>query len=74
MFYIYSKDGCNFCEKAKDILTERGLKYEVYNISENPAYKEELLEKVPDAKTVPQIFENDIYIGGYTDLRKRIQW
>jgi glutaredoxin len=32
--------------------------------------REQLLELVPDAKTVPQIFYYDTYIGGYTELSK----
>ena len=32
--------------------------------------KDDLLKVVPNAKTVPQIFVEDEYIGGYTELMK----
>ena len=32
--------------------------------------KEELLEEVPNARTVPQIFLNGEHVGGYTELQK----
>ena len=32
--------------------------------------KDDLLKVVPNAKTVPQIFIEDEYIGGYTELMK----
>ena len=43
------------------------MEYEERDVSLAP-YKQELLLRVPDARTVPQIFINDIHIGGYTDL------
>jgi glutaredoxin len=64
---IYSKADCTYCEKAKSLLTTLNLAYEEKNVSE-PDTKRELLLRVPDAKTVPQIFINGVYIGGYTEL------
>jgi glutaredoxin len=64
---IYTKDSCSFCEKAKSLLTDLNLEYEERNIA-NPEIKRELLLRVPNARTVPQIFINGVYIGGYTDL------
>ena len=34
--------------------------------------KEQLLEAVPNARTVPQIFLGEEYVGGFTDLRAKI--
>jgi glutaredoxin 3 len=64
---VYSKDSCSFCVKAKELLTEYNYEYKEKNIS-NPDIRQELLTRVPDAKTVPQIFIETKYIGGYTEL------
>jgi glutaredoxin len=37
------------------------------------ATKERLLTEVPHARTVPQIFYNETYIGGYNELHERIR-
>jgi len=80
---IYSKDICPFCVKAKNLLAIKGISYDEYIISSgvneaelgpNQYYAtlEELLEKVPTARSVPQIWLNDgsksTYIGGFTEL------
>lgn len=66
---IWSKDNCSFCTKAKRLLDSKGIKYEERKIGEQWT-REQLLEAVPDARTVPQIFLNDSYIGGYNELCK----
>ena len=69
---IYSKDGCRFCVAAKNLLEQKGISYVEYNMSSQPDKKTELLEAaalenvVP--RTVPQIWLNNKYIGGYDKL------
>jgi|SaaInlV_125m_DNA_1040241.scaffolds.fasta_scaffold350733_1 glutaredoxin 3 len=69
---IYSKDGCGFCVAAKNLLDQKGISYVEYNISTQPDKRTELLEAasrenvVP--RTVPQIWLNNKYIGGYDKL------
>ena len=45
------------------------IKYEERKIGKDWT-REQLLESVPSAKTVPQIFLDGNYIGGFTELRK----
>lgn len=66
---IWSKDNCPYCVKAKSLLQLKGVQYEERNVSTNWT-KEQLLEAVPTARTVPQIFIDDEYVGGYTELEK----
>lgn len=66
---IWSKDNCPYCVKAKRMLDSKGIRYEERNIS-NGWSKEQLLESVPNAKTVPQIFLHGNYIGGADALEK----
>lgn len=68
---IWSKDQCAFCEQAKILLESRGIEYEVRNISKDWT-REQLLEAVPAARSVPQIFLDEEYVGGFDQLRKKL--
>jgi glutaredoxin 3 len=69
---VWSKDACPFCVQAKALLEARGIEYEERNISKNWT-REQLLEAVPDARTLPQIFLDEQHVGGFTELRKHLQ-
>ena len=69
---IWSKYNCPYCDQAKALLTQRGIKYEERKIGDGYT-REELLEAVPIARTVPQIFINNQLIGGFTELRRHIE-
>ena len=64
---IYSKYHCPYCDRSKSLLSMKGIVYEERKIGDGYT-KEELLEAVPNARTVPQIFIDDKLIGGYTEL------
>jgi|TARA_R100000030_G_C3170406_1_gene103129 glutaredoxin len=64
---IYSKNQCPYCDKAKFALKNEPF-LEVKNISENPEFFTELMEKNPNARTMPQIYKDDQLIGGYDNL------
>lgn len=68
---IWSKYHCTFCEQAKQLLAQRGISYEEKKIGDGYT-KEELLEAVPTARTVPQIFLDGEYIGGFTELKEKL--
>ena len=53
---------------AKNLLEQKGIAYEEKNIG-NGYTREQLLEAVPTAKTVPQIFIDGKYIGTYEHLK-----
>lgn len=65
---VWSMNGCPYCDKAKELLDNSGIDYEERNIMSEEWSKEQLLEAVPGARTVPQIFLNNKYIGGYNEL------
>jgi glutaredoxin len=68
---VWSKDNCTYCEQAKALLTEKGFAYEEKKIGKGYT-KEQLLEAVPTARTVPQIFINNNLVGGFTQLQTYI--
>jgi glutaredoxin len=69
---VWSKDNCTFCDQAKALLKQRNIAYEEKKIGHGYT-REDLLEAVPTARTVPQIFVNNNHIGGFTELRKYIE-
>jgi glutaredoxin 3 len=69
---VWSKDACPFCVQAKALLEARGIEFEERNVSKDWT-REQLLEAVPNARTLPQIFLDDQHIGGFTDLRAHLR-
>lgn len=69
---VWSRDACPFCDQAKALLTHRGIVYEERRIGAGYT-REQLLEAVPSARTVPQIFLDDAHIGGFTELKRHLQ-
>jgi len=69
---VWSKDSCPFCVQAKALLESKGIEFEERNVSQEWT-REQLLEAVPTARTLPQIFLNDKLIGGFTELRRHLQ-
>jgi glutaredoxin len=69
---VWSKDACPFCDQAKALLTQRGIVYEERRIGADYT-REQLLEAVPTARTVPQIFLDNTHIGGFTELKQHLQ-
>ena len=67
---VWSKDGCTHCDQAKNLLKSKGINYEERNIMGDTWTIEQLLEAVPTARTLPQIFVDGNYVGGFTELRK----
>lgn len=64
---VWSKEDCRFCVRAKALLSSNNIDYEE-RVLQNGWSKQELLKMVPNAQTVPQIFIDNNYIGGYTEL------
>ena len=69
---IWSKYNCPYCEQAKALLNSRNISYEERKIGDGWT-KEDLLESVPNARTVPQIFIDGKLVGGFTELKKHFE-
>ena len=66
---VWSKYNCPYCDQAKALLKQKGIPFEEKKIGDGYT-KEELLEAVPSARTVPQIFLDGKLIGGFTELKQ----
>jgi glutaredoxin 3 len=64
---MYSTTWCGYCIRAKMLLERRGLEYEEILMDDDPAFRQKLLE-MTGRWTVPQIFIDEVPIGGYTEL------
>lgn len=71
MFQVWTRPHCMYCEMAKKLLDAYHLEYELVDL--NDETKPLLLERVPNAISVPQIFENGEHVGGYNDLAARLR-
>lgn len=66
---IYTKSTCPYCHKAKDLLNARGIEYtQIDYPTLSDSEKAELLEKTNGHKTVPQIFLDGRFVGGFSEL------
>ena len=68
---VWSKNQCPYCDQAKSLLRLKGIEYEERNINDGWD-REDLLAAVPTARTVPQIFLGEEYVGGFTELKKKL--
>ncbi len=66
---IYVREGCVYCKMAKDLLLENKITYEAIDLDSNPELQKKLIEKTQQT-TVPYVFINNKFIGGYNDLLK----
>jgi glutaredoxin 3 len=69
---VWSQSNCPACTEAKRLLEQRAIKYTEYMLGINGYSKKELMAKVPNARSVPQIFLNGELIGGLHELKKRL--
>jgi glutaredoxin 3 len=65
---IYTKFGCPYCARAKQLLGDKGVQYEEFEINSTPGKRDEMLERSGGRHTVPQVFIGDRHVGGSDDL------
>jgi glutaredoxin 3 len=68
---IWSKYNCAYCDQAKALLNQNNIPYEERKIGDGWS-REDLLKVVPNARSVPQIFLNEEYVGGFTELKQKL--
>jgi glutaredoxin 3 len=66
---IYSGDPCPYCSAAKALLNTKNVEIEEFDIWKDPAKAKEMLQKTNGARSIPQIFIGDHYIGGNDKLQ-----
>ena len=71
---VFTKNNCPYCVNAKSLLTRVGIEFEEIDAT---LHRDPLIERVTAItgqapRTVPQIFIDDHYVGGYDDLVKHL--
>lgn len=69
---IWTKENCTYCIQAKTLLNQKNIPYEENKIGSNYTVQD-LLDVVPTAKTVPQVFLDGNLIGGFDQLKKHFE-
>ena len=65
---IYTSPLCGFCHAAKRLLNQKGVEFSEVDVLQNPDRKPEMIERANGGRTVPQIFIDDVHVGGCDDL------
>ena len=67
---IYTGPVCNYCDATKRLLKRNNLQFNEIDISSGPEVLNEMINKSNGKKTIPQIFFDNLHIGGYVEIRE----
>jgi glutaredoxin 3 len=59
---------CPFCYRAKRLLEQKGVTFEEHDVSTDPAGRATMRRRAKGGSTVPQIFIDDVPVGGFDEL------
>lgn len=65
---IYTTLVCPYCVRAKDLLARKGVTPVEIRVDMDDAARDAMLQRAQGRRTVPQIFINNIHVGGCDDL------
>jgi len=65
---LYTKPGCPYCHAAMALLDRKGVDYTEIVASNDPARKQEMIQKSGGRMTFPQIFIDGKHVGGSDEL------
>lgn len=78
---IYSKSNCPHCVTAIKLLEQAGAEITIFKIDADEkecigniklSSREELFKRIPNVRSVPQIFIDTQYIGGLSELKEKL--
>ncbi len=67
---VYSKPNCQFCDKAKALLTQLEIEYTEKVVTKDISLEELFEELGKSVRTIPQIVIDKNHIGGFNELRE----
>jgi glutaredoxin 3 len=67
---IYTTNYCPFCVKAKLLLKKKNIKFSEINVSNDEKLREKMTAMTNGARSVPQIFADNVYIGDCDKIHK----
>ena len=67
---IYTTTYCPFCVKAKLLLNKKRIKFYEIDVSNDESLREKMSSMANGARSVPQIFADNIHIGDCDKIYK----
>ncbi|KAB8040630.1 glutaredoxin [Silvanigrella paludirubra] len=67
---IYTTKVCPYCNAAKNLFKKLNVDFEEINLDDDPDLRAKLSMENNGWRTVPMIFINDKFIGGFDDTNK----
>ena len=67
---IYTTNNCPFCIKAKSLLNKKKVKFSEIDVSKDEALREKMTSMTNGARSVPQIFADNVHIGDCDKIYK----
>lgn len=64
---IYSGKFCGYCSAAERLFQSKKAEYELIKVDEDPAQFEHMME-ITGRRSIPQIFIDELHVGGFDDL------
>ena len=65
---IYTTMFCGYCGAAKKLLSKKGVEFSEYDVLFKPGLRGEMMARAGGATSVPQIFIDDVSVGGFDEL------
>ena len=67
---IYTTNHCPFCVKAKSLLSKKKINFLEIDVSNNESLREKMSAMENGARSVPQIFSDNVYVGDCDKIYK----
>jgi glutaredoxin 3 len=64
---IYVNGWCPYCQRARGLLSKKGLAFHEINVEDDARLREEMTAR-SGRRTVPQVFIGETHVGGCDDL------
>ena len=68
---VYTKPMCGYCISAKNLLKSKGIEYEEKYLDNQESIQQFLTEH-PNKRSMPQIWLDDEYVGGFQQLKLKL--
>ena len=65
---LYTTRYCGFCNQAKTLLNRKNLAFQDIAVDGDPELRAKISEKAGGYRTVPMIFIDQKFVGGFTEL------
>lgn len=73
MVEIYGTSACQWCKEAQLLCIAQNLDYTYHQVDVKPEKLDELEDRLGKrVRTVPQVFQDGAYIGGYSELKEKL--